>query len=112
MEKRRKAMLEMPELIKAWKRVRSAVTVSIANVFNANARHIGREEELDQVAEINAWRTEVHSLRGCTSTMYSYVQIHILSQLLPAHNARHGIVAKCPINILREDIYKSRDTPT
>lgn len=50
-------MLDMPRLIRAWKRVRLyLLLVQKGSVKTGANRHIGGQEELDQVAEINGHR--------------------------------------------------------
>lgn len=55
MEQRRKAMLEMPKLIRAWKSV-STISLLVyipADLANSLGKTTGREEKLDKVPEIN-----------------------------------------------------------
>lgn len=54
MEERRKAMLEMPKLIKAWKRVRAKKKRNnLLPKSHVLTRRTGGKEELDQMAQIN-----------------------------------------------------------
>lgn len=54
MEERRKAMLEMPKLIKAWKRVRTKEAKNkLLPKSHVLTRRTGGKEELDQMAQIN-----------------------------------------------------------
>lgn len=88
MEERRKAMMEMPKLIKAWKRVSQKYpSFSERPIKSCELTYrIGRKEKLDQMAQIN------YSARGimdhmpysgghCIYSVYFYV--------LPKKNKLH-----------------------
>jgi hypothetical protein len=73
MEKRRKAMLEMPKLIKAWKRVRLFCFRMVNQSFIMLTLVIDGKTQLDKVAEINGKRFYANARFMYIYTMYSPV---------------------------------------
>lgn len=69
-------MLDMPRLIRAWKRVRLSLALSGRSISSRYTnRAIGGQEELDQVPQISDLMEDGRLLLCmCTYTVYFYVQ--------------------------------------